>query len=53
MITTACGEYRNNAAGDDDGLLVDEQEYFSHTTAFGAPMKKATFVAMDGLKTVC
>jgi hypothetical protein len=53
MITTACGEYWDNAARDDDWLLVDEQEHFAHTTACSAPMKKATFVAMDGLKAVC
>jgi hypothetical protein len=53
MITAACGEYWDNTARDDNWLLVDEQEYFTYTTACSASMKKATFVAMDGLKAVC
>jgi hypothetical protein len=53
VITTACSEYRDDAAGNNNRLLIDKQEYFPYATAFGAPMKKATFVAMDGLKSVC
>jgi hypothetical protein len=53
MIATACCECGDDAACDNDRLLVDQQEDFSNTAAFGSAMKKATFVAMDGLKAVC
>jgi hypothetical protein len=53
MIATACRACGYDAAGNYDRLLVDQQEDFANTAAFGTPMKKATFVAMDGLKMVC
>ena len=53
MIATACRECGDDAPCNNDRLLVDQQEDFSNTAAFGSAMKKATFVAMDGLKMIC